>query len=122
MLTEDKDLVPDRLNEVPTAFMGLTQGEMVSLGFKCLGGSCGVSIFLGMMTGSVLFFSLLMGAGVIMGSILLVLIAKVVAGKKAGTPYGYKEQRAKAYGLLAKMGYKRAKGIHKTQLWCHKNY
>ena len=122
MDTSDKDIVPDRLNEPPTAFMGLTQGEMLSLGAKCLGGSCGLCIFFGILTGSVLFFSLLMGAGVILGSVLLVLLAKVVASKKAGTPFGYKEQRAKAYGLIAKLGYQRTKGIHKTQLWCHKKY
>jgi len=120
MKSNNNDVVPDLLNEVPTAFMGLTQAEMISLGAKCIGISCSTMGFIGILIGNTVVISLLLGVGVVLGALSLVGIAKMTASSKAGTPYGYKAQKAKVYGVLARLGLRKTKGIHQTRLWSHK--
>ena len=117
------DLVPDKLNEQPTAFFGLTQKEMIRLAVKCLGGCFAAGLLLGLLSGVVLLVSVFVGLGVMIGAGLTFLLAKyVIAPRKAGTPFGYHDQKARVYGLWARLGLRRQYTLHHTRLWCHKKH
>lgn len=117
----DDEPMPDRLNEEPTAMWGLTGKEWFRLAFKCIGTGALCGYIFGLIKTSILVMcggciaGLLIGIGVMLG------LAKFkISPGKVGKPPGYLDQRAKAYGLITKLGLRKLKTIHRTGLWCHK--
>lgn len=89
------DLIPDKVNEQPTVWIGLTMAELVRIGTWCFIGSLlfiemPLSVAIGTLSG--IFLSFLV---VIITTALSVFIGgKIMSSRKAGKPYGYFDQKA----------------------------
>jgi conjugative transfer region protein (TIGR03750 family) len=114
-------MLPDLLNEEPTAWKGFTQVEIVQTVTKqviihiilwLIGG-----IFIGV-PGPLLIVVIAFGmaSGAAFGFAWLKLY---VSNKKAGTPYGYYERKVFLNSWMVKLGLRNPKTIQRTGLWRH---
>ncbi len=120
-MLEEIDLIPDKLNEKPSVWLGLTIGELTRLGlWSFVFGLFFVAIPTGLMIGSVsgLFFGFFLLSIVVLVSVFAG--GRILATKKAGKPYGYSDQKAAV--MRAKLGLSRIPCLTKSQTFTHKKY
>ena len=119
-MKEVYDPIPDKLNQQPTVWLGLTMGELARMG-----------VVSGVI--SILFFEMLLIsmfgslASAIFGFLLALMTtvgfvyvgAKLIATRKAGKPYGYSDQKFSI--TLSKLGLKKIPCVTEGRSWTHKN-
>ena len=118
-MQDNYDIVPDKLNEKPTQFKGLTTYEITSTIVKFNIFFMILAMIAGAIYGIVATF-LLMGVSIGVGTGLgFWYCVSVVAKKKAGTPYGYYGRKQYLNSYLVKFGILRVRTIQRSGLWRH---
>lgn len=120
-MKEDTDLIPDKLNEKPTVWLGLTLGELLRLGLWAFFTSIlFLAIPFGLVMGSMYGFFIGVFVAIIATGASVFVGGRMLSTKKAGKPYGYSDQKAAVF--RAKLGLSRIPCITKSQIFTHKKY